>query len=165
MTSKNSLKIIQNHVLSLGVMFFFLVLSTLPLWRTLNIFPNFFLLIYFHWLLYRSDLVTLPHIILISIIRDGIFNHLMGASLIQFLMIYVLILNQRRLLLTHGFPVVYTAFLITSIVDAAIFWGLLSYENNQWVEPKPLFLGVILLFFLYPLASLLSRYIQRLFFK
>lgn len=165
MNKKKHLRIIQNYALSLGTMFFFLLLSALPLWRILNIFPNFFILIYFHWLLYRSDLITLPHIILISIIRDGVFNHLIGTSLIQFLMIYILIFNQRRLLLTHGFPIVYIAFLITSIVDAAIFWVLLSYENNQWVEPKPLFLGAILLFFLYPLATLLSRYIQRLFYK
>lgn len=160
-TEKTFLKNIYAYALSFFVLFFFLLTSSAPFWRDMSIYPNLFILMYYHWILYRPDLITLPHILILSLVRDGLFDHLIGVSAIHFFILYFALFSQRHFLLNHSFPIVYVGFLVFAFIDILISWLLSSYENQAWVPIQSFVFGFIPVSFLYPLTNVFSLAIQR----
>lgn len=148
-------------IFSLFVLLFFTWLSLFPIWQQLDIFPHFFILIYFNWLLYRPDLVGISHVICIGLIQDGLYNHPLGFSLLHLLILFTLLIKGRRLLLGCGFFVIYATFIGFSFIDVLLSWGMLSIYHGISIDIIPFLKGCVLVVLLYPLMSVASLALQK----
>ena len=160
-TEKTILKAIKQDVITFVILFLFLWLTFLPLWGKLDIFPNFFALIYFHWLLYRPDLLGLLPLIVLSFIRDGLLGNWIGISLIHFLTLYCMVYRLRQFFVYQSFLFVFFAALGFVAVDSFLSWFLLSYQLGSWISYNSFGGGALLVFCFYPVVTLISTFIQK----
>ena len=156
-----TLKNIKQNLISFLVLFLFLWTTFLPLWGSLEVYPNFFALIYFHWLLYRPDLITLPHLIGLSFIRDGLLSGWMGVSLLHFLILYFIVYAQRQFFVYRSFLFVLVAAAGFVAVDSFLSWSFLCYEQGYWVSYESFGWGALIIFCFYPLSASISSFIQK----
>ena len=156
-----TLKNIKQNLVSFLVLFLFLWVTFLPLWGKLDIYPNFFVLIYFHWLLYRPDLITLFHLIGLSLIRDGLLNCWIGVSFLHFLVLYFIIYVQRQFFVHRSFLFVLCAAVGFVTVDSFLSWSFLCYEQGYWVSVQSFAWGALVVFCFYPLSALISFFVQK----
>lgn len=137
-------------------------LTILPLWQKIGIQPTLFLIILYHWTLYRSDLMPVEQLILISLIQDGIYAYPLGFSALRLLMDYTLLMTQRRILSHQRFLWVWGGFGTFVLVDALIYATLLSCVKHEWVGILPLMPGLAMTIGLYPLTIwVMNRYVMR----
>src|SRR5476649_2839536 len=70
-------------------------MTVLPLWQKIGIQPTLFLIILYHWTLYRSDLMPIEQLVLISLLQDGMYAYPLGFSALRILIDYALLLTQK----------------------------------------------------------------------
>lgn len=137
-------------------------LTILPLWQKIGIQPTLFLIIFYHWILYRPDLIPLEQLILISLIQDGIYAYPLGFSALRLLIDYTLLTTQRRILSHQRFLWVWGGFGIFIFVDGLIYTALLSCVKHEWIGIYPLIPGFAMTIGLYPLTIwTMNRYVVR----
>lgn len=139
-----------------------LCLTVLPIWQKIGIQPTLLLIILYHWSLYRADLLPVEQLVLISLILDGIYAYPLGFSALRLLIVYSLLMTQKRILSHQRFHWVWGGFSIFVIIDAHIYAILLSCVKHEWTGILPLIPGVMLTVGLYPLAVWgLNRFVMK----
>jgi hypothetical protein len=137
-------------------------LTVLPLWQKIGIQPTLFLIILYHWTLYRSDLMSTEQLVLISLIQDGIYAYPLGFSALRLLMGYTLLTTQRRILSHQRFLWVWGGFGVFVLIDGLIYTTLLSCVKHEWVGILPLIPSFAMMMGLYPLTTwVMNRYIMK----
>lgn len=127
-----------------------LCITMFPIWQKIGMQPLLLLIIVYQWSLYRSDLISIEQLVLISLILDGIYAYPLGFSAVRLLGIYTLLLTQKRILSHQRFPWVWAGFAVFVGADALIYGILLSCVKGEWVGLLPLIPGAILTITLYP---------------
>jgi rod shape-determining protein MreD len=137
-------------------------LTVLPLWQKIGIQPALFLIILYHWTLYRSDLVPIEQLVLISLIQDGIYAYPLGFSALRLLIGYTLLTTQRRILSHQRFLWVWGGFGVFTLIDGLIYATLLSCVKHEWVGILPLIPSFTMTIGLYPLTIwVMNRYVMK----
>ncbi len=137
-------------------------LTILPLWQKIGIQPTLILIILYHWTLYRSDLMPIEQLVLISLIQDGIYAYPLGFSALRLLIAYTLLMTQRRILSHQRFLWVWGGFGAFVLVDALIYAALLSCVKHEWVGIFPLLPGLAMTIGLYPLTIwVMNRFVMK----
>jgi cell shape-determining protein MreD len=137
-------------------------LTVMPLWQKIGIQPILFLIILYHWTLYRSDLMPIEQLVLISLIQDGIYAYPLGFSALRLLIGYTLLTTQRRILSHQRFLWVWGGFGIFTLIDGLIYAALLSCVKHEWVGILPLTPGFAMTVGLYPLTIwIMNRYVIK----
>ncbi|MCE3230174.1 MAG: hypothetical protein K0R76_369 [Alphaproteobacteria bacterium] len=137
-------------------------LTLLPLWQNIGIQPTLFLIILYHWSLYRPDLLTVEQLVLISLIQDGLYAYPLGFSALRLLISYALLATQKRILNHQGFLWVWGGFSIFVLVDALIYAMLLSCVKSEWTGIFPLIPGMLMTTGIYPLAVwAMNRFVMK----
>lgn len=127
-------------------------LTMLPLWQMIEIQPTLLLIILYHWSLYRSELLSVEQLVLISLIQDGVYAYPLGFSALRLLISYVLLMTQKRILNHQRFLWVWGGFSIFVLLDALIYATLLSCVKYEWTGMLTLIPGMLMTIGLYPLA-------------
>lgn len=148
------------------IVFFFLItvmcVSILPIWQKIGIQPTLLLIIIYHWSLYRSDLLPIEQLVLISLILDGIYAYPLGFSALRLLIPYSLLMTQKRIISQQRFHWVWGGFGVFVIIDAFIYAILLSCVKDEWTGILPLIPGMLLTLGLYPLAVWgINRFVMK----
>ena len=137
-------------------------LTMLPLWQLIGIQPTLFLIIVYHWSLYRSDLLPIEQLVLISLIQDGIYAYPLGFSTLRLLISYTLLMTQKRILNHQRFLWVWGGFSVFVALDALIYATLLSWVKYEWTGIGVLIPGVLMTIGLYPLTVwVMNRFIMK----
>jgi rod shape-determining protein MreD len=137
-------------------------MTVLPFWQKLGIQPTLFLIILYYWTLYRSDLIAVEQLILISLIQDGIYAYPLGFSALRLLINYGLLLTQKRILSQQRFLWVWGGFGLFALMDCLICATLFSCIKHEWVGIIPLIPGVFMTISLYPsFVWAMNRFVMK----
>jgi len=92
MYSEESLlwQIWKRRFLVFSFLILLLCLTVLPIWQKIGIQPTLLLIILYHWSIYRSDLLSIEQLVLISLILDGTYAYPLGFSALRLLIAYTL---------------------------------------------------------------------------
>jgi cell shape-determining protein MreD len=138
-------------------------LSVLPVWGWLGFCPNFFLIIFYLWMLYRPDLMTHRQVVMQALLKDILFMAPLGTHLILSLLIYALIFGVKRWLVSQPFMTIYGFFIVLCGLDQYSYWGLQRIFLPVPFPVKHFLLSLTVTGLIYPLFSLLSlRWQQKL---
>lgn len=153
------------HALPFGITMVFIGASVLvlPVPYLGGIAPMLGLVALYYWAIYRPDLLRPFFVFLLGLLND--FLHLMpiGLSALLFLALYQLVLSQRRLFIGQAFPIVWTGFVLVTLIASLTQWVVMSLEGGQWLSVQPVFLQFLLTVFLFPLPVWLLILLQRAF--
>lgn len=139
-----------------------LCITILPIWQKMGIQPTLLLIIIYHWSIYRSDLLPVEQLVLISLILDGIYAYPLGFSALRLLIEFSILMTQKRILCHQRFHWVWGGFCIFVLIDSLIFTILLSCVKHEWTGIIPLIPGMILTAGLYPMMILgLNRFVKK----
>lgn len=142
----------------------FIVLTILPLWHQVGAQPVLWLIILYHWGLYRQDLLRIEQLILISLIQDGLYAYPLGFSALRLLIDYALLTTQGRIISQQTFLWVWGGFGLFVFLDSFIYTGLLSCVKSQWIGTWSLIPGLIMTIGFYPLIVLgINRLMMKFF--
>ena len=137
-------------------------LTILPIWQKIGIQPTLLLIILYHWSIYRSDLLPIEQLVLISLILDGIHAYPLGFSALRLLTAYTVIMTQKRILFHQRFHWIWGGFAIFVICDAFIYAILLSFVKDTWAGILPLIPGMMLTIGLYPpTVWVINRFVMK----
>lgn len=141
---------------------FVLCISLFPIWQKLGMQPTLILIIIYHWTIYRSDLISIEQLVLLSLLLDGVYAFPLGFSALRLLGIYTLLLTQKRILSHQRFHWVWVGFSLFVMVDAIFYGILLSFVKQEWVGIFPLLPGSSLTIILYPsMVWALNRFVVK----
>jgi rod shape-determining protein MreD len=148
------------------IVFSFLItvicVTVFPFWQKIGIQPNLLLIIIYYWSLYRTDLLPIEQLVLISLILDGIYAYPLGFSALRLLSAYSLLMTQKRIISHQRFHWVWGGFSVFVIIDAFIYAILLSCVKDVWTGILPLVPGMLLTVGLYPLAVWgINRFVMK----
>jgi cell shape-determining protein MreD len=134
----------------------------LPLWQKIGVQPTLLLIILYHWTLYRSDLLPVEQLVLISLIQDGVYAYPLGFSALRLLIGYALLMTQKRILSHQRFLWVWGGFGVFVILDALIYATLLSCVKHEWTGVFPLIPGIMMTMGLYPpMVWAMNRFVMK----
>ena len=148
------------------LVFLFLIsiifLTILPMWNKIGVQPTLLLIIFYHWSIYRSDLLPLEQLVLLSLILDGLYAYPLGFSALRLLIDYTILITQRRILGHQRFHWVWVGFAVFVMVDAIVFGVLLSIVRHEWLSIFSLIPSMIFTICLYPLIVwFMNRFIMK----
>lgn len=139
-----------------------LCLTVLPIWQKIGVQPTLLLIVLYHLSVYRSDLLSIEQLVLISLILDGVYAYPLGFSALRLLIDYLLLLTQKRILYHQRFHWVWAGFSLFVVIDAFVFAVLLSFVKHEWAGILTLVPGIFLTIGLYPpLVMGLNRFIVK----
>jgi rod shape-determining protein MreD len=141
-----------------------LCLTILPIWQKIGIYPTPLLIILYYWSFYRSDLLPVEQLVLISLILDGIYAYPLGFSALRLLIAYMLVMTQKRILYHQRFHWIWAGFGLLVVVDAFIYAILISFVKHEWTGILPLIPGILLTIGLYPpTVWAINRFVMKRF--
>jgi hypothetical protein len=139
-------------------------LTVLPLWQNMGVQPALFLIILYHWSVYRSDLLSVEQLVLISLIQDGVYAYPLGFSALRILICYALLITQKRILSHQRFLWVWGGFSVFALFDILVYAILLSCVKHEWTGFLPLMPGMLMTIGLYPLVvRMMNRFMVKCF--
>ena len=145
----------------------FLVLAYLPLNFGIfyNVRPDFGLMCIYFWMLHRPDLIGIGTIVLMGVVNMFISSAVVGASLIAYLVMYVLIYNTQKLFNAKPFVVIWYGFMALCFCSLFVKWLVVSVYYNAFLPLSMLMLSYLIGIVLYPLVSMVLAYIQNKFIQ
>lgn len=144
----------------LSCLTFVLLMSVLPIWRELKVYPNFFLILLYHWGLYRPDLLTVRKVFLFGLIRDGVFFLPLGLSSCIWVGLYGLIGLLRGRSINPNFAISWLGFSLIALADGLLFWVGTSWMRGDWPPVTQGLPSLVLTILLYPIAVTISFSLQ-----
>ena len=129
-----------------------LMVNALPIWSSIGIHPQLYLVILYFSTLYYPPMQGLGTICLMGLLQDGIYGYPLGLSSLKFLLLHSLLLTQDRYLIKSEISLSWIGFAVFCAIDALIQNLLLSYIYEE-SPPFPFFSpGMGLTICLYPLS-------------
>jgi len=152
----------KRRFIGFSLLFIMLCATVLPVWQNIGIQPTLFLIILYHWSIYRQDLLPAEQLVLMSLILDGVYAYPLGFSAIRLLIGYSLLMTQRRIICHQRFHWVWSGFGIFVAMDTLLFAILLSCVKHEWIGILSLIPGMMLTIGLYPLVVWgLNRFVMK----
>ena len=145
----------------------FLLLAYVPINFSLfyNIRPDFGLMCIYFWMLHRPDLIGIGTIVVMGMVCIIISSSVVGASLIAYLVMYVLMYNFQKLFNAKPFVVIWYGFMALSFVAVLVKWLVASVYHNTFLPLPILMLGYLIGIVMYPLVAVVLAFIQNRFIQ
>lgn len=105
-----------------------LLFSLLFLYPLSSITPDFNLAILFYWAIYRPTSIPLSVIMFVGLFMDTITGSFLGLNAFIYLLIWVLLIYQRRYLYNKTFLLSWSVFSIVAILSAVLKTLTLSFS-------------------------------------
>lgn len=130
-----------------------------------NVRPDFGLMCIYFWMLHRPDLIGLGTIVAMGLVSIAISSSVAGASMIGYLVMYVLMYNLQKLFNAKPFVVIWYGFMAFCLVSVFVKWLVVSVYYNTFLPLSMLMLGYLLGIVLYPLVSAILAFVQNRFIQ
>lgn len=156
---------ITPFLVTISCLIFVLLMSALPIWGEIKLYPNFFLILLYHWGLYRPDLLSVRKVFLFGLVRDGIFFLPLGLSSCIWISLYGFIWLLRGKSINLSFGISWLGFALIALTDSLSFWIGTSWISGEWPSFSQGLPSLILTILLYPLAIIISFSLQGIIDK
>ncbi|MHA1569846.1 MAG: rod shape-determining protein MreD [Alphaproteobacteria bacterium] len=142
---------------------FLAVLGGLPLYLPgyAAVAPMFALIAVYYWTIHRPDLLPAPAVFAVGLFVDLVSGVPLGVNGLILLLVYAVVLAQRRFFHGKSFLVVWWGFSLVAAVSAMVIWLLLALLSGQFPAPLPVAFQFGVNLAVYPLASWLLARAQR----
>jgi len=124
-----------------------------------RVVPLLSLMAVYHWTVFRPELLPAAAVFVIGLLQDILSGTPIGIHALVFLIVYGVVISQRRFLAGKSFAVVWLGFSIVATGAAVISWVLMSMYHAALVDPRPVFFQYLLTLGVFPpLGWLLMRW-------
>ncbi len=118
-----------------------------------RVVPLFSLMAVYHWTVFRPELMPAFAVFVIGLLQDILSGAPIGVHALVFLVVYGLVLSQRRFLVGKSFTVVWLGFSLVASGAAVLSWALVSAYDVTLVDPKPVFFQYLMTLGTFPLLG------------
>ncbi len=118
-----------------------------------RVVPLLSLMAIYHWAVFRPELLPAFAVFVIGLLQDILSGTPVGVHALVFLIVYGLILSQRRFLAGKSFAVVWLGFSLVASGAAVLSWILVSAYNVVLVDPRPVFFQYLMTLGTFPLLG------------
>ena len=147
-----------------SLLFFMIILNLthLPFFGEDGARFSFLLIGVYFWLIYRPALIPYPLLFVSGLLLDILSGGLVGLNALCFMVLGIIVRNQRRYLLGQSWSVVWAGFCVAAIIVSSI--QFLSYSLAYLAFPTllPIFFGLVVSFLLYPVLLPFMMFLNRL---
>ena len=107
----------------------------------------------FFWSLYRPSSMPPQVVFLLGVLLDLLGITPLGTSVITLLIAHGMALASRRVLLRHGFLVIWLGFVLVAGVTSVLGWALVALLSFRLLTPVPMLFQCLLAVGIYPLVA------------
>ena len=108
--------------------------------------PAVTLISVYYWTIFRPDLMPASAIFAIGLFQDVLSGAPLGVNALVLLLVFAVVLGQRRFFLGKSFLVMWWGFALIVVGSLAVTWMVLSSLEGRALDPMPaLFQGVVTL--------------------
>lgn len=123
--------------------------------------PGFALISVYYWALHRPTILPAPAVFLIGVLNDFFGDAPVGVGALVLLIVYSIIVSQRRNFLGAPFALVWLGFAAVAAGAAFAAWMISSLLFGTAVDPRPAIFDCLLTVGLYPAVAHLFARAQR----
>jgi len=156
---------ILDKIASFAFLFTVLIVTYLPHWQNLPIRPQLLSVCFYHWTLYRPDLLPAGLMFVLGCLQDALQGYPLGISSLKWMILYGLLLLNKHHFIDQPFRAIWGGFVLWSLADSLLTWGLFSYLKGKWLSYGLILPEVVLTIALYPLWVFCLIRVQHKFFK
>jgi len=124
--------------------------------------PMLALIAVYHWTVFRPELLPSPAVFVIGLFLDLLSGGPAGINTVVLLLVYGVVLSQRRFLFGKSFAVVWIGFGVVGASATLITFFVISLYHLAPVVPEGFFFQYLLTLGLFPLVSWMLLKWQRL---
>ena len=125
------------------------------------VMPPLALVALFYWSTHRPDLFPASVAFFLGLLNDIIHNLPIGISAFLFTLAHEIIWRQRRFFVGHSFFMLWSGFVLVSVVLMVLQWILVALVSWQIVPFLPILLQTILAVLFFPLPCWVLIRLQR----
>lgn len=130
-----------------------------------QISPNLTLIAIYYWGVHRPDLLRMPLIFFIGLLQDLLVGGPFGLTVIQLILVYWLVLTQRRLFLSSSFSLLWLGFALIMAAASLLQWAVFSLMIGHLLAPQPVFFQGLMTLALFPLVGWFLIRVHRAFLQ
>lgn len=123
---------------------------------------SFLLIGIYFWLLFRPSLIPYPVLFLIGLLLDLLSGGLVGLYALCFMMLSIIMRNQRRFLLSQSWPVIWAGFCVAAVLVNVVQYLAYSLAHFSFPPFLPMIYGLGISCLLYPLLLPPMMFLNRL---
>ena len=124
--------------------------------------PYFILMAIYYWAIYRPTLILPIFVFCMGLVFDLVVGFPLGLHSILFLLVQLVIRNQRLFFMGQTYLVVWMGFTLTCFLVLTSEWLFFSAKTGEWVTLKPIVSSFLLTLLSFPLVTLLFISVHRL---
>lgn len=119
----------------------------------ISIAPALALIAVYFWALHQPDLIPAPVVFLTGLLQDILTGVPFGLNAFILLIVYGIVVSQRRFFFGKSFAVLWWGFATLSLVIGALQWVAMSILMGQLLSIGPLLVEYLATAALYPLVA------------
>ena len=145
------------------MLFFFILLNYMPasLGGWIAIRPAVGMICVFYWVLNRPDLFNMFIVFLLGLVCDVISAIPMGADIVAYLVIYVMLNNFSSLFNNKPFVFVWCGFAFIFIVAILVKWLIVSIFYAEFLPLSQLFFTILFTVACYPIIGIVNDLLRK----
>ncbi|MHA1598109.1 MAG: rod shape-determining protein MreD [Alphaproteobacteria bacterium] len=156
---------IARHLTPFGLSLSLVLISILPLHVPggARIMPLLVLMSLYHWAVHRPHLMPAYAVFFIGLMQDILGGIPLGINALIYLLVYGVVVSQRRFLVAKSFFVIWLGFAVIAAGASVLGWVLISIIHLTPVEPTAMFFQYVMSVGNFPLLAWLFTRWQRAF--
>ncbi len=115
----------------------------------------------YYWAIHAPHLLRAPLVFAVGLVGDALGMAPLGVGTLVLLLVYGLVLSQRRLLVGAPFVVVWWGYMVTGAGAGLILWLLSSFTAGTLIDPTLAAFAYLWSLGAYPLVAFLLALAQR----
>ena len=119
----------------------------------------------YHWAIFRPRLLPAYAVFLIGLLQDVLTGAPIGVNALMFLIVYGVVLSQKRFFLGKSFFILWLGFSIVAAGASVMSWIAVSILNVALVEPKTVIFQYLMTLGFFPAIAWLFLRWQRAFLR
>ncbi len=135
----------------------------LPGWGTVA--PQFVLMAIYYWAIHRPDLLRPSFAFGLGVLHDLLSGIPLGLSALVFVLVYWVVLSQRRFFLAGSFAMLWFGFLLIACGASLVYWLGVSLLSLTLAPPSSTIAQTALTVALFPIFSWAFMRVHRAFLQ
>jgi len=139
-------------------------LTVMPITSSFKVIIPFVFIVSFYWSIYRPDIIPLWSIFMFGIVLDLLSGLPLGLNAFSLMAVCWVIRDQRAVLITQPFLMIWLLFIMFCAIEAVIKWFLFGLAGFNWGDLMAALPDVMFGVFVYPLISIFLHFVTKLCF-
>lgn len=131
------------------------ILSQVPMQlpSVMPISPGFAVIAVYFWGLHQPDLIPAPAVFAVGIFQDILGGLPLGLNAFILLVLYGIVVSQRRYFFGKSFGVLWWGFATVAVVIGALEWAMMSVLSGTFLAVMPIVIEQLTTAALYPVVA------------